>query len=281
MYLRSCKSIAVHVVALVILSASMLSCQRPEKSDRDRPAATLQALARGELPIVDLTWTLNSENAYWPGDEYEPFELKTIATIERDGVLSKAFSTPEHLGTHIDAPNHFVRDRPSVDQIPPDRLFAPGVVLDISAAVVSDADYQLSPEDIERWEAEHGRIPDGAVVLLHTGWGRFWQDPVRYAGRDVRGVLHFPGYSPEAAEMLVDGRRAKGLGIDTLSIDHGPSRDFAVHHVVNGRGRYGLENVAHLEKLPPRGFFVVVAPIKIGTGSGGPTRIFAILPQAD
>lgn len=254
------------------------AAEEPQASQPATSNPTLAQLASGELKIVDLTWALNAENAFWPGDQYEPFHLRTIATLERDGVLSKAFATPEHLGTHLDAPNHFERNQPSVDQIPAEQLFAPGVVIDVSAAVMADPDYRLGVEDIERWESEHGPIPQRAVVLLHTGWSRFWGNPVRYQNRDVRGKLHFPGYSQEAAEFLIARRDIKGLGIDTLSIDHGLSRDFIVHHVVNRYARYGLENVARLGELPARGFYVVVAPIKIETGSGGPTRLFAIVP---
>lgn len=244
------------------------------------PAAepTLADLCSGKLKTVDLTYPLNAKSAYWPGENYKPFELTTIATLERDGVLSKAFSMPEHLGTHIDAPNHFERGQPSVDQIAVKDLFAPGVVIDISALAMADADARLNVEHIVAWEKAHGRIPHGAVVLLHTGWERFWGQPARYQNRDVQGRLHFPGYSAEAATFLLKERQVRGLGIDTLSIDRGLSRDFRVHHLVNGAGRYGLENVAHLDKLPPRDFYLVIAPIKIETGSGGPTRILAILP---
>lgn len=240
---------------------------------------TFEQVVRGEVDLVDLTYPLNEQTNYWPGDEYEPFRLRTIATLERDGVLSKAFSSPEHLGTHLDAPNHFVAGRKSVDQIAPSELFAPGVVIDCSAQAALDADYQLSVADIEAWEREHGPIPQGAVVLLRSGWGRFWDQPSRYRNQDVRGGLHFPGYSVEAARLLVEQRDCRGLGVDTLSIDHGPSRDFAVHKIVNGAGRYALENVAHLERLPPRGAYLVIAPIKIEAGSGGPARIFAVVPR--
>jgi len=240
--------------------------------------AALERLASGKLRIVDLTYPLNAESAFWPGENYQPFQLKTIATLERDGVLSKAFSMPEHLGTHLDAPNHFERNQPSVDQIPPEQLFAPGVVIDVSTPASMDADYRLTEADVGAWEQTHGRIADGAVVLLRTGWGRHWNNIVRYQNRDVQGRLHFPGFSAEAATLLIVERGAKGIGIDTLSIDYGLSRDFAVHHIVNRAGRYGLENVARLEQLPPRGFYLVAAPIKIETGSGGPARIFAIVP---
>lgn len=239
---------------------------------------TLAQLCAGELRILDLTYTLNDKTVSWPGENYQPFQLKTIATLDKDGVLSKAFCMPEHLGTHLDAPNHFEKGQPAVDRIPPGELFAAGVMLDLSPAGEADPDYLLSVADILEWERTHGRIPDSAVVFLNTGWGRHWDNAARYKNQDMMGRMHFPGYSKAAAEFLVKDRKARGVGIDTLSIDRGMSRDFPVHHVVNQATRYGLENVARLDQLPPRGFYVVVAPIKIETGTGGPTRIFAILP---
>jgi kynurenine formamidase len=236
---------------------------------------TLGDLASGKLQLLDLGWPLNPQAEFWPADNYKPFELHTIATLQKDGVLSKAFSSPEHLGTHLDAPNHFEVERPSVDQIPPLDLFAPGVVIDLSPQASGDADYLLSVADVEAFESEHERIPDGAVVLAYTGWSRFWTEPARYQGKDVMNGLHFPGYSAEAAIFLINERHVRGLGIDTLSVDHGPSRDFPVHHLLGKASRYGIENLTQLEKLPPTGFYVFIAPMKIETGSGGPVRVFA------
>lgn len=261
------------VVLLATLSTALASAQQAPQ-----PAISLEQISAGQAKIVDLTWSLNDKGPYWPGENYQPFELKTIATLERDGVLSKAFCMPEHLGTHIDAPNHFEKNQPSVDQISPQDFFAPGVMIDLSGPASMDPDVLLSREHLETWERRHGQIPAGAVVLLNTGWGRFWTNPPRYQNRDVQGRMHFPGYSADAARFLINERKVRALGIDTLSIDYGLSRDFVVHHIVNAAGRYGLENVAHLEKLPPRGFWLIVAPIKIETGSGGPTRLLAILP---
>jgi len=239
---------------------------------------TLEQLAAGEARIVDLTYPLNATSPYWPAENYVPFSLKSIATLQKDGVNSKAFTSPEHLGTHIDAPNHFEPNQPSVDQIAAEDLFAPGVVINVAPQAEVDVDYRVRVEDIIEWEKEHGPIPEGAVVLINSGWGRFWENFARYKNQDVRGGLHFPGYSAEAARFLVEKRKVRGVGVDTLSIDHGPSKDFVVHHIVNKAGKYGLENLANLDDLPPRGFYLVIAPIKIETGSGGPTRIFAIMP---
>jgi kynurenine formamidase len=243
-----------------------------------RPSPTLDDLASGRLRMVDLAWPLSEKSAYWPGDNYKPFELTTIATLDRDGVLSKAFSMPEHLGTHVDAPNHFERGQPSVDQIPALQLFGPGVVIDVSAAAGMNPDYEVSLEDIRKFEATAGRIPEGAIVLAYTGWSRFWTDVARYQGKDAMGRLHFPGFSLAAAQFLVQERHVRGIGLDTLSVDPGLSRDFPVHHALGKAGRFGLENLANLKDLPPRGFYLFVAPIKIATGSGGPARVFAIVP---
>lgn len=241
-------------------------------------AITLEDVVSGRAKMIDLTYALNPQNAFWPGENYQPFELKTIATLEKDGVLSKAICMPEHLGTHLDAPNHFEKNQPSVEKLTAKELFGPGVVIDMEAKAEQDADSTLSRADIDRWEQQHGEIPSGAIVLLRTGWGRFWNNVARFQNRDARGQLHFPSYSAEAARFLIENRKARGLGVDNLSIDPGNSQEFPVHHIVNGAGRFGLENVANLDQLPPRGFYLFVAPMKIETGSGGPARIWAILP---
>lgn len=242
-------------------------------------AITLEDLVSGRARTIDLTYALNPQNAFWPGENYQPFELKTLATLEKDGVLSKAICLPEHLGTHLDAPNHFDKNPMSVEKLTAKELFGPGVVIDIETQAEQNADYVLTRADIDRWEKQNGPIPPGAIVLLHTGWGRFWNNADRFRNRDARGQLHFPSYSAEAARFLIEGRKARGLGIDNLSIDPGNSKDFPVHHIVNGAGKFGLENVANLDQLPPRGFYLIVAPIKIETGTGGPTRIWAVLPE--
>ncbi|REK09873.1 MAG: cyclase family protein [Planctomycetota bacterium] len=255
--------------------------------DSPQPAAppsatpTLADLAAGKLKLVDLAWPLNDKSAYWPGENYQPFELHTIATLEKDGVLSKTFSSPEHLGTHLDAPNHFERGKPSVDQIPAEDLFSHAVVIDVRGPVSADADYLVSLDDVRRFEREHGRIPQHAVVLANTGWSKFWKNSTRYQNRDVRGRLHFPGFSPEAVKFLIDKREVRGVGLDTLSVDRGISRDFPVHHLLGQAECYGLENLAHLDELPPAGFYLFVAPIKIETGSGGPARVFAAWAPSD
>lgn len=268
------------IAAQFVLFTSVLPMHaQGQPSSTDSGALTLQDVSDGRCKIIDLSYPLNEQSNFWPGDDYEPFSLHTIATLEKDGVLSKSMRLPEHIGTHIDAPNHFESNQPDVAQIKPEALIGPGVVIDISPHAEVDPDYGLTLKDIQAWEAEHGRIPDGAIVLLNTGWGRFWSRPERFQGRDTTGNLHFPSYTAESASFLIHDRKARGLGVDTLSIDRGISKDFQVHHITNSATRYGLENIAHLDQLPPHGFTLIVAPMKIEKGTGGPTRVFAILPK--
>jgi kynurenine formamidase len=184
---------------------------------------------------------------------------------------------PEHFGTHIDAPAHFARGLWTVDQIPTERLMAPLVVLDVGVKVKENPDYQVSVEDIAAWEHANGEMPQGAVVMARTGWDSRWNSVKDYRNADARGVMHFPGYSQDAAKFLVEGRSVLGLGIDTLSIDCGPSKDFAVHQYTLAHSLYHLENVTNLDRVPAKGAIVVVAPMKLEGGSGGPARIFALL----
>jgi kynurenine formamidase len=263
------------IVAAIVTPHASAFGQNPPAAE----AVTLADVAAGRAQIVDLAYSLNEQTNFWPGEQYAPFRLETIATLQQDGVLSKAMSLPEHIGTHLDAPNHFEANQPDVAEIAPEQLFAEGVVIDISMQAEQDADYSLTVEDVAEWEAAHGAIPEGSIVLLNTGWSRYWNEPARFHGRDVRGVLHFPSYSPETARLLIEERKAKGLGVDTLSIDAGTSKTFDVHHIVNAAGRYGIENVANLDQLPPRGFYLIVAPMKVDAGTGGPARVFAILPR--
>ncbi|WP_455376955.1 cyclase family protein [Petrachloros mirabilis] len=244
------------------------------------PAAAIAGIEGDTL--VDLTYPLDEETVFWPTNK--PFKWDKAAWGTTAGgywYASGDFSMSEHGGTHIDAPLHFGEGKLAVDEIPLERLIAPVVVIDVREAVVRDRDYRLSVADIQAWESRHGRIAQGAVVLMLTGWGKSWPDRERYLGSKTPSdpkTLHFPGFSKEAAELLVNERNIAGIGLDTPSIDHGPSRDFIVHQIVNGANRYGLENIANLEKLPPKGATLLALPIKIKGGTGGPVRIIAILP---
>ena len=226
--------------------------------------------------VVDLSYAINDRLVPWPGDA-RVFEAKVNATVEKNGYFTRSFWMLEHYGTHLDAPAHFPPGKLTVDEIPAQKLVGPAVVVDVRSEAEGHPDYQLTAEKIRQWESSHGRIPSGAIVLLRTGWASRWPDAKRYRNQDEKGVMHFPGYSVEAARILLE-RNVNGLGCDTLSIDPGNSADFPVHRLVLGAEKYQLENLANLDKLPETGAFLIVAPIKLEGGSGGPARVFALLP---
>jgi kynurenine formamidase len=194
---------------------------------------------------------------------------------------SANYAANEHGGTHLDAPIHFNEAGATVDEIPINKLMAPAVVVDVESACMRNPDYRVSVADLTGWEKRYGRIPDNSILLIHTGWGKYWPDKERYLGTskkdDVAG-LHFPGLSREAAEFLVSQRRLNGIGIDTASIDYGQSKDFIVHQVLTTAGLYNLENVANLERVPPTGATLIALPMKIKGGTGAPVRLVAMLP---
>ncbi len=231
--------------------------------------------------VIDLTYSYDETTVYWPTAGSFRWEKEAWGPSAGGYWYASArLATSEHGGTHLDSPIHFAEGRWTTDQIPLARLIAPGVVVDVSAACARDPDYQASAGDLAGWEKRYGPIPAGVIVLVRTGWGKYWPDKRRYLGSDKPGDtanLHFPGVSRQAAELLA-ARRIAGLGIDTASIDHGPSKDFMTHRILNAAGIYGLENVANLEKLPPTGATLVALPMKIKGGSGGPVRIIAVLP---
>jgi kynurenine formamidase len=244
--------------------------QNPRKDD------VLEGVPSGKTRVIDLSYAINDKLVPWPGDT-RWFEAKVNATVEKNGYFTRSFWMLEHYGTHLDAPVHFPPGKMTVDEIPARKLFGPAVVLDVRAESAKDADYLVPAARVEDWEKRHGRIPEGAIALLRTGWASRWPDAQRYRNQDAQGRMHFPGYSVEAAKLLIE-RMVSGLGCDTMSADYGASEDFAVHHAVLGAGLYQLENLADLSELPESGAFLVVAPIKLEGGSGGAVRVFALLP---
>ena len=234
--------------------------------------------------VIDLTHAFDQSTIYWP-TETEGFQLG----VRSEGMNPKGFfyaakslAAPEHGGTHIDAPYHFWQKGRTVDEIPVEQLIGPGVRIDVSARCADDPDTLVTVADFEAHEAEHGPIPDGAIVLLYTGFGKYWPDRVKYMATDELGAeavpkLHFPGLDPEAARWLLDERSIGAIGLDTPSIDYGQSEMFQSHVTLFSENVPALENVANLDRVPPRGFDVVVLPMKIRGGTGGPARIIGIL----
>ena len=234
--------------------------------------------------LVDLSWSFGPDTIYWP--TAEPFKLEQVAHGVAPGgyfYAANNISMAEHGGTHMDAPIHFAEGKRTSAQVPLANCVGPAVVIDVRGKCAGDPDYLLGIDDVLAWEARYGRIPRGAVIVMFSGWGARWPDKKRYLGTDVPldvANLHFPGFSREAVELLVDQRDIAALAIDTASIDRGQSKDFIAHRIINGANKPAFENVANVERLPPAGATFIALPIKIEGGSGGPARIVALLPQA-
>ena len=232
--------------------------------------------------MVDLTHPFDQQTIYWP--TARPFTLSPVAHGITPGgwwYAANDFCAAEHGGTHLDAPIHFAEGHWTADQIPLDRLVGPAVVVDIATKAARDADALLTRADVEAAERANGRIPDGAVVLVRTGWSQRWPDKKRYLGTDAPGDtahLHFPGVDGEAAAWLTTARRIRAVGIDTASIDRGMSTDFRAHRAFANANVPIFENLDGLDALPARGATFIGLPMKIGGGSGGPLRAIALLP---
>lgn len=234
-----------------------------------------------ESKIVDLTYSFDEKTIYWPTSKPFTWEKESWGRSGGFWYTAARYSASEHGGTHLDAPIHFAEGGATVDEIPLEKLVGEAVVIDISEACRKNADYLLTARDITNWEGRYGRLPDHSIVLIRTGWGKLWGDRKKYLGTDVpldTANLHFPGISREAAELLAKQRKVDAVGIDTASLDHGSSKDFVAHQLLTGSNVYGLENVANLDKLPPKGATVIALPMKIRGGTGSPTRIIAVLP---
>ncbi len=244
-----------------------------------RPAETPLVVPQ----IIDLSYAFDQNTVYWPNNE--SFQHKQVAfgrTPTGYWYSSYTFAGSEHGGTHLDAPIHFAEGAQSVEQIPIERHIGPGVKISIAGKAAQDRDYRLTVADIQAWEQRMGAIPSGAIVLVHTGWGQFAGNRARYLGTEKlndAADLHFPGIAQDAAEFLARQRQVAMVGIDTPSLDHGPSRDFIAHQILNGANIPGLENVANLERLPETRFLILALPMKIAGGSGAPCRIVALLSR--
>lgn len=232
--------------------------------------------------VVDLSYAFGPDTIYWPNGEAFTLERTAFGrTPQGYWYAANNMCLPEHGGTHMDAPIHFGEGKRTCEQVPLTSCIGPAVVVDVRAQAAADRDYRLQVGDLEAWEARHGRIPAGAIVILHSGWGRYWGDKKQYLGTDKQqdfANLHFPGFSAAAARFLVETRDVAALGIDTPSLDHGPSQDFIVHQIVNGADKPGFENLARVDLLPASGATLIALPMKISGGSGAPARVIAVLP---
>jgi kynurenine formamidase len=271
-------------VLRLTLAATLLlttaACQQRAAAPSENRQETNSVVPR----IVDLTYAFDDRTIYWSA--HEKFQHIPVSYGKTPGgyfYSSYNFAGSEHGGTHMDAPIHFAEGKLTVDQIPIERHIGPGFRISVADKVAQDRDYSLTAADVQAWEKAKGlTIPAGAIVLIHTGWGRFWGDRKQYMGTDSMeedAERHFPGIGRDAAEFLANERKVSMVGIDTASLDHGPSQDFITHQVLNGANVAGLENVANLDQMPDSGYLVLALPMKIAGGSGAPTRVVALMDR--
>ncbi|HKR58709.1 MAG TPA: cyclase family protein, partial [Pyrinomonadaceae bacterium] len=260
-------------LGILLLCALAFTAGFAQQRSRNFPGGT----------IVDLSYAFDSTTVYWP--TAEPFQLeKDFEGVTDQGFYYSAYryKAAEHGGTHLDAPVHFARGHHSADQIPLEQLLGVAVVIDVTRQCAGNPDYRITTQDFLNWERRNGMIGAGTIVLLRTGFGKYYPDRKRYLGTAERGQaavpkLHFPGLHPDAARWLVTNRSIKAIGLDTASIDYGQSTKFESHQILFDKNIPAFENVANLDKLPLRGFSIIALPMKIKGGSGGPLRIIAIL----
>jgi len=277
----------IHAILALVLAAASAASESAEPSKKPVPHVSKEPalrLSKGAA-IVDLSHPYDAQTIFWPTEG--GFVLEKEHDGETPGgyyYRANKFSSPEHGGTHIDAPAHFAKDGHTVDAIPLEQLVGEAVVIDVTRQCQADRDHRISIEDLREWEKSHGEIPKRAIVLLRTGFAKYWPDRKGYLGTDERGPqaiaqLHFPGLDPQAAAWLVGERDIKAVGLDTASIDYGQSTRFETHVELMTHDVPAFENLANLERLPPTGITVVALPMKIGGGSGGPLRAIAIIEE--
>lgn len=279
----SCRPLRLCVLASS-LAVGLVPVLVAEAGQTDLPAAPpVAALNLSSAEVVDLSHPFDTGTLYWPSAEGLQFSLEVLHSGPTPAgwfYAANRFCTPEHGGTHLDAPLHFAAGKRSVEQVPVRQLVAPGVVIDVRMQAAKDPDYRLLPADLLAWEAAHGRIPQSAIVLLRTGWESRWGDRLAYFGDDKPGDashLHFPSFGVDAVRWLIEERGIGALGVDTASIDHGPSGDFPVHRAAAAREVPGFENLRNLSSLPARDFWIVALPMSIAGGSGAPLRAIALI----
>ena len=244
----------------------------PALKAADEPAVRSIGLSK----VMDLTHTLSPKFPIIPipGLTF-PIKITAIATLEKFGVYVNKWELMDHNGTHIDAPCHFIAKTQTLEQIPVRNLIVPAAVIDISKRAKRDADSAVTIDDVKAWEKNHGRLPSGSAVFMYSGWDVKAGDPKAYLGTDKSNTHHFPGFAEEACKFLVTERDIAGIGVDTISLDIGPSKEFKAHKALLRGNKWGLECVANLSRIPPSGATVFVGATKVEGSSGGPARLIA------
>ncbi|WP_390824744.1 cyclase family protein [Anabaena subtropica] len=226
--------------------------------------------------IIHLSHVIDPDIPQWPGDPQ--VEFTSVAQLPDDGYYLRRVSLGEHSATHINAPNSFYQAGIGIDQYPAQSLVVPAVVIDIHAAAAVNADYRLTVDDVLAWEVQHGEIPLGHLVLLHTGWQNKWSDKNAFLNQDARGIMHFPGFGSDATQFLLDERQIAGVGIDTHGVDSGQDTSFATNRLVLAQQGIVLENLTNLHQLPAKGSTLAIAILRLRGGSGSPVGVLAFVP---
>jgi kynurenine formamidase len=244
-------------------------------ANRSQEVELAEVTGRPFKRAVDLTHVITEDFPTFFGTQN--LDIETLFTFDPNGFNMYRWHLVEHTGTHMDAPFHFSPDGMSADQLPLSMLIVPLVVVDIREKAEENPDAQLTLEDLRRWERRYGRIPRGACVAMNSGWADKVNTP-EFRNADANGVLHFPGFHVEAVEFLLEERQVNGIAVDTLSLDFGPSTDFATHYRWLPANRWGMEAVANLDAVPPRGATLIVGGPKIAGATGGISRLIALMP---
>jgi kynurenine formamidase len=232
-------------------------------------------LEKGFRDVFDLTHTFSPRIPVFPA--FKPVQIRQKFTREKDGFFANEITFDEHTGTHMDAPVHFVASTPTADRLPAERFFAPLAVVSIEARAAKDPDATVTVDDLLAWEKAHGRLPRGAFVAMHSGWDARIGDAARFLNKDAKGTMHAPGFSEQAARFLVADRDIVGAGVDTLSLDKAEAQKFVAHLALLGAGKYGVELIANLGRLPAAGATIIVGAPKHEGASGGPARVYAVV----
>ena len=261
-----------------LMAGALLPTPALDTAASDEALDLTELMARPFKRAVDLTHVITEDFPTYFGTQN--LDIETLFSFDPDGFQMYRWHLVEHTGTHMDAPFHFAPDGMSADEIPLSMLIVPLVVVDIRRKAEENPDAQLTLDDLRRWERRHGRIPKNACVAMNSGWSEKVNTP-EFRNADANGVLHFPGFHVEAAQFLVEERKVHGIAVDTLSLDFGPSPDFAVHYFWLPTNRWGMEAVANLNAVPARGATLIVGGPKVIGATGGPSRLIALIPRKD
>jgi kynurenine formamidase len=266
-------TLVVALAALVLAAVAYASASTPSSpasSDRGQ-----QTIAYSH--VVDLSHVISPGIPLWPGDP--PVVFTTVATFPEDGYYLRKFEIGEHSATHMNAPNSFVEgNTQAITSYSPRQRVVPAVVIDVREKCAADADYQLSKRDVLDWEARNGRIAKGSFVIMFTGWEDRWGDPTAFINQDAEGNLHFPGFAKATTMWLVKARKIAGVGIDTHGVDPGLDTSYATNTEMAMTHKIAIECMANLDKLPPTGATLILAPLQLKDGSGSPLDIIALVP---